>query len=503
MNGMITFDEVINYDNLLKAYNHCRKGKSYRNSTVNYHMNYVANLHRLLKELQDGTYKIKNLYQFVIYEPKKRNITANQFEDKIVQRVICKYALEPTIAPKLIYDNYASQPGKGNKLAIDRLQKFIRSYAKEHNNSDKGWVLTCDIRKFFYTIDRDVCYEQVKKLDIDDRLKELVHQQIQAFPSEYNEYTDDPNKGLCIGFQTSQWLAVYYLNGLDHFIKEKLHIKYYGRYMDDFNLIHENKEYLSYCESEIRKYVTEKLKVELNHKTHIHPLEQGVCFLGYRCKYNNDTKEVDTYIRGKSIQKLKRRTRLQAKLIRHGEMNPEAAVLSVESWHAYAMHGETQKSINALCEATKMIEPFIDRETQYQAMLMNDEMIDPDGFIILRYRDEPEKSLHYTESKKEYDDRIHREEVIANYDYYYNKNMYVLLNMAKVIKAQQKKNSKKNIIKRESLDYIDDALNELIFPDTNRKVKKEKKPPEHIVNPWKFQEQYRDENGFIKLVRKV
>ena len=214
----------------------------------------MYNLSKLLERLRNGTYRIHGLYSFIIYEPKKRYITANHFEDKIVQKLLCEYVLKPLLQNRLIYDNYASQPFKGTHLALKRMQKFIYSFNKDQNFSNGGYVLTCDIKKFFYFIDRQIMFQMVDQLPMDHILKQLLKEEMYLYGSIPNEYTDDPNLGLCIGFQASQWLAVFYLNGLDHFIKEKLGIKYYGRYMDDFYLIHEDYEYLMHCKEEIEKY---------------------------------------------------------------------------------------------------------------------------------------------------------------------------------------------------------------------------------------------------------
>ena len=255
--------DVFTYDKLYQSYKECRKGKRFRAATIKYHTNLNTNLTKLLKRLRNGTYHIQGLYSFVIYEPKKRYITANHFEDKIVQRLLCDHVLKPLIQDRLIYDNYASQPFKGTHLATKRLEKFMYSFNKEQNFTNNGYVLVCDIKKFFYFIDRTIMFQMVDKLPMDNRLKRLIEDEMYRYGSIPNEYTDDPNLGLCIGFQTSQWLAVYYLNGLDHFIKEKLGIKYYGRYMDDFYLIHSDYQYLEYCRNEIDKYLSEKLHLDI------------------------------------------------------------------------------------------------------------------------------------------------------------------------------------------------------------------------------------------------
>lgn len=484
----ISFEDVVTFDHLVKSYFHCRKGKSFRENTIEYHRNYMSNLHKLMNRLNDGTYKIQDLYSFVIYEPKKRSITANQFEDKIVQRLICKYALEPTISPKLIYDNYASQEGKGPHLGLHRLQKFMLDFAKSVEWTDKGWVLICDIHKFFYTIDRTICCKQVDKLEIDPRLKKLVYDQIYAYDSKYNEYTDDPNKGICIGFQTSQWLAVYYLNGLDHLIKEKLHIKYYGRYMDDLYIIHKDREYLEKCFEEIRKYIENELNMTLNPKSHIHPFSQGICFLGYHCTYNIETHQIDTAIRNKSVRRMKRRATRQQNLIKLGRITKEHANGSLESWYAYAKYGLTTQAENTYRKIKNTIYPYEYELECYQEELKDPDKVDKDGFYILRPKI-PEL-IKPIETKREYENRVIKEHVLQNVPYYANTNRDTLLTHGYL---HNKKSKKLSILT--TTQTLEDST-ELLFIDLLSKKKKKRK------DKWKYQDQYRDEDGFVVLKHK-
>lgn len=347
--------DVFTYDKLYQSYKECRKGKRFRAATIKYHTNLNTNLTKLLKRLRNGTYHIQGLYSFVIYEPKKRYITANHFEDKIVQRLLCDHVLKPLIQDRLIYDNYASQPFKGTHLATKRLEKFMYSFNKEQNFTNNGYVLVCDIKKFFYFIDRTIMFQMVDKLPMDNRLKRLIEDEMYRYGSIPNEYTDDPNLGLCIGFQTSQWLAVFYLNGLDHFIKEKLGIKYYGRYMDDFYLIHEDYEYLMHCKEEIEKYLHDKLHLELNKKTHIHPFSQGICFLGYHCTIDPATNEVITEIRSKSVRKIERRMNKLLDLVAFKNIDIGGVRSSLESWGAFEKHGTTKKSENVYSKLGKKL----------------------------------------------------------------------------------------------------------------------------------------------------
>lgn len=353
---MYKIEEVFSYNHLELALKKCELGKRKHKSTVLYHMNQYDKLIKLQNRILSREYHPRSIYSFTIYEPKKRNITANYFEDKIVQRVLCENLLEPLIQPKLIYDNYASQVGKGTHAGLHRLEKFIYAAIKEANWNDDLWVLSADISKYFYSINRDICFDLVKKLPMDNKLLDLMKNVINSYGFDTNEYySPKERKGLCIGFQTSQWLAVYYMNGLDHFIKEKLHIKYYGRYMDDFYLIHKDKEYLKYCLEEIRKYVEEKLDLKLNKKTYIHPLSQGVCFLGYRCYFDHNKMKVITEIRKRSVHKIERKIRKHKKLIKDGRISVKVSLQSIESWTAYANHSCTHIPENVYSKLINMI----------------------------------------------------------------------------------------------------------------------------------------------------
>ncbi len=142
----------------------------------------------------------------------------NSFRDKIVQHSLCDNVLEPVLSKTFIYDNYASQKGKGTHFGLDRLKLFMQKFYRQHGTD--GWVLKCDVRKYFYRIDHDVLKSQLRRLIKDTDVLWLLDMIIDS--------TEGP--GIPIGNHTSQWFAVLYLSGMDHMIKERLGIKFYGRY---------------------------------------------------------------------------------------------------------------------------------------------------------------------------------------------------------------------------------------------------------------------------------
>lgn len=441
---VIKFSDVFTMDTLRTAYKHVRRGKALREKTIFYHMNLMKNLLSLLKRLEDGTYFIGRLSRFKVYEPKEREVIANQFEDKIVQDIIAKLVFAPLLSTKLIHDNYASQPGKGTHKALHRLERFSRIHAKSVDWTDDGYVMVGDMSKFFYNIDQKICWKMVKKLPIDEKLQKLIYDQITTCTPEINPYTEVDGKGLCIGFQTSQWLAVYYLDKLDHFIKEKLGIKCYGRYMDDFFLIHEDKEYLEYCFKAIKEYCEKFLDMHLNKKSYIHPFRQGVCFLGYHVTYNPHTHQVETHIRKKSINKMLKRTKKQVELIKEGKITSEQALSSLQSWQAYAKHGNDEKAMNAYEKAKKMIYTQGVYLENYRVLTRDWTNLDEDGFFKLKprqdtvIRDVDGFAVLFKHKKSKRD--AWEEEVSANV--LDNQELYTKLNFEAILKCASREPDK-------------------------------------------------------------
>ena len=157
--------------------------------------------------------------------------------------------------------------------------------------------------------------------------------------------------------------------------------------MDDFNMFHESKEYLEYCYKEIEKYVIEKLDLTMNPKSHIHEYSQGVCFLGYHCYYNPKTNDVDIEIRSGSINRMLKRTRRHSKLISQDRLTKDSARMSINSWHAYAEHGETEKAKNAYREAIGILGTY-EYDLRDLHVYGDPYDFDNDGFIKLKYKPE-------------------------------------------------------------------------------------------------------------------
>lgn len=309
MNQLIKYSDMIDIEKIINVYHIIKKNTKNREKLFNFEMFYSCNIISIYVILKNRKYRHSAYNIFLIQEPKYRIIMSEIMSDKIVNHLISKYVLNPLILPKLIEQNVATRKNKGTKAGL----KFVKEYInKLKMNYENIYVLKCDIKKYFYNIDHNLILKKMRHIIKDDdiydmlqniicstdddyvneRIKKVVDKEIERIQNlnisnkekRIQELKDIPyykkGKGLPIGNMTSQILAIYYLNDLDHFVKEKLHCKYYIRYMDDFIIFHYDKEYLKKVKNFIEKKIKE-YKLELNSKTNIFNLKNGFGFLGY------------------------------------------------------------------------------------------------------------------------------------------------------------------------------------------------------------------------------
>ena len=266
------YETICSFETLYAAYLRARRGKRKKLRTQRFEANALESLYEIAEQLKDGSYRPGAFEHFKVYEPKERDIEAPAFEDKVVLHAVTDNGLYDAITSRFIRNNCSNQKGKGTADAVIRLKQcFVRYYARYKTTS--GWVLKCDIRHFFASIDHNVAKAKLlavcEKHGIDPRIYELLCR-----------YIDNSPQGLPLGYQTSQLLALLMLDALDHAVTETLGFPLYVRGMDDFVVIAHNKQDLQTLLREIRR-LTGSIGLELNEKTAIFPLENGVDFLGF------------------------------------------------------------------------------------------------------------------------------------------------------------------------------------------------------------------------------
>lgn len=327
------YDDLCDFGNLYAAYRAARRGKRWKDAVAKVEANALEAVAYIQRELTDETYRPGAYREFYVMEPKRRLIQTNSFKDKIVQHVFCDHILYDTLTRPFILDNYGSQVGKGTHYGLDRLRDFMRDHYRKTGSAD-GWVLKADVSKYFASIRHDILKQDVAEQLKDPRCLRLAYMIIDSTPD---------GVGIPIGNQSSQIFALLYLNKLDHLVKEGLRIKYYGRYMDDFYLIHKDKAVLQEARDIIARHLAER-GLSLNHKTQIFPLRNGIDFLGFHT-YLTDSGKVIRKVRKSSRDRMKRKLRKHAVMVENGAMTKEKAAESYQSWRAHAAHGNCRSLI--------------------------------------------------------------------------------------------------------------------------------------------------------------
>ena len=259
------YENIYKMENIMEAFNEvCRNTKNKR-KVRNYKENKCVYISRIYKLLKNKTYEVGPYHVFTIYEPKERRIVSQNLQDKIVNHLVSRQILYPAIVPCLIKENVASIKNKGTKFGIELANQYHRKCKIKYG---EYYILKCDISKFFASINQTILKEKLKRKIKDKDSLEILFKII-----------DSEEQGLGIGNMTSQILAIFYLNDMDHFIKEQLKIKYYVRYQDDFLLFHPSKMYLKNCLIQIENFL-KKENLHLNKKTRIFKNTNNFIFLG-------------------------------------------------------------------------------------------------------------------------------------------------------------------------------------------------------------------------------
>ena len=333
------FEQVVDYDNLYRAYLNARLCKRYRYEVLNFSAHLEDNLVKLQKELIDRTYTLGKYREFYIYEPKKRLIMAQPFKDRVVQWAIYQ-VLNPVFAQGYITDSYACIKERGTHKAVKRLHYWLRQVGKK---PEKYYFLKLDISKYFYRIDHDVLMGILKRKFRDDDMVFLLDKIVNSSetnfglppgksPGEVKRSDRVSEKGMPVGNLSSQMFANLYLNELDQYCKRMLGIHFYVRYMDDVIILHQDKDQLHEWKRIIDTFLKEKLQLDLNEKTCIRPITLGVEFCGYKI-WNTHIK-----LRKSTALKMKRNLKKLQKEYAAGEVTVEEAKQTISSYLGILKH---------------------------------------------------------------------------------------------------------------------------------------------------------------------
>lgn len=300
------YDKKLTYENLMKAHLESRKGKSLRKDVILFNLKQEEYIMWLYEKLKNGTYKHSGYTAFYITEPKLRKIEKSIYMDRIVHRWYVDNFLKEYFVKSFISTSYACLEDKGMHKACLDVQKVMKHCKRIWNNY---YIIKMDVSKYFKNIDKEILYKILKRKIKDKKLLWLTKEILYSSNEE----------GLPIGNYTSQTFANIYLNEVDQYAKHELKLKYYFRYMDDILVIVKTKREAVQKLELIRKFLKEKLKLELNSKTQIFKSKQGVNFCGYKIN------EYRLKIRTIGKRKLKKKVKKLKYEIRTNQINTKEA----------------------------------------------------------------------------------------------------------------------------------------------------------------------------------
>lgn len=299
--------ECLTYENLMKAHKKSRLGKITKKNIVKFDLKQEEYIMWLYEKLKNKTYKHGGYTSFYVTEPKIRIIEASSYMDRVVHRWCVDSFLTDTFIPQLIPTTYACIKNKGmHKAALD-VQKGMQICKKLYG---EYYILKMDIAKYFASINKNKLFEILKRKIKDKDVLWLLSEII---------YSKKGETGIPIGNLTSQIFANIYYNDADQFIKHKLKVKYYYRYMDDSVILMQNKKDIIKVKQDIEKFIKNELFLEFNSKTNIFKSKQGVNFCGYKIN------EYRMKIREKGKKHIKKAIKRLKLKVKNGELSSREA----------------------------------------------------------------------------------------------------------------------------------------------------------------------------------
>ena len=342
-NSQLTIFNCQLLEDLFVAYYDARRNKRNTINQLRFEIDYERHLFELCEELMNRTYTVSKSIAFVVNEPVKREIFAATFRDRVIHHLICNY-IGPVIDRQLIDDCYSCRKMKGTHYGVQRMTQFLKDCSENYTRD--CYILKLDIRGYFMSIDKQILWEKLERLlrpmtgadcPDPDLLWWMLEKVVWNDPKEdciikgnrSNWIGLPPSKslfhtrkdcGLPIGNLTSQLFSNVYLHEFDSFVKNDLRFEYYGRYVDDFILIHPDKHVLLQAKETINSYLKETCRLELHpNKIYLQHYRKGVAFVGayimpHRNYVSNRTKKKFTALMYKTHRLLSKRPPTKAAL---------------------------------------------------------------------------------------------------------------------------------------------------------------------------------------------
>ncbi len=293
------FNKIIEPENLFWAWEEFKHGKGKKADVLKFEKNLEQELFQLHRDLKDKTYRHGGYTDFFICDPKLRHIHKATVRDRVLHHAVYQI-LNPLFEPTFIATSFSCRIQKGSHKGVDVAESMIRKVSRNYTRA--CYVLKCDVRKFFDSIDHSILLSLIQRKIKDKEVIWLIGEIVDSFVSGYsNLFT---RTGVPIGNLTSQLFANMYMNEFDQYMKQKLKVEHYGRYTDDFIIVSNDKKYLENLIKPIILFLGNRLKLRLHtDKVEILKASGSVDFLGYILR------PYHRLIRKKTLRRIERKHR--------------------------------------------------------------------------------------------------------------------------------------------------------------------------------------------------
>ncbi|PWB38581.1 MAG: RNA-dependent DNA polymerase [Parcubacteria group bacterium] len=319
----LNFNDISSPVALFHAWLAFRRGKERKEDVQKFGLSLEDNIIGLHEELEKHRYRHGDYIEFYINDPKLRRIHKAAVRDRVIHHAVLT-AIEPFFERHFIFDSYSSRVDKGTYAAVRRLQRFIWRISR--NDTKRVWVLQCDIRKFFDSVDHGILFGILSDTIYEPLTLDLLHTIITS-------YNGTLGKGIPLGNVTSQLFSNIYLNELDQFMKRDLRTQYYLRYADDFVIASRDREYLLNLIPKIKIFLAKRLELNLHErKIVIRPAWQGIDFLGFIIfPYH-------IVLRPRTKKRMLRQLKTSEQLYKKGAITAELYNASLQSYRGMLQH---------------------------------------------------------------------------------------------------------------------------------------------------------------------
>lgn len=346
--GGATFDEVFSFGNICRAGKGCCNGSRWKTSTINFETQLLSESLKIQNDLSCGTRKFRGFHSFTTIEHgKERHIDALPIQERTAQKCLCRNLLTEAYSRSFIYDNSASLQGKGMDFTLERLKKHLRDHYRRYGT--EGGIYQYDFKGYFGSLPHDEIKRRARAKILDDKLYDLFCQYVDDFQlMKTADRAAERKRGVGLGSEISQIIALDFANPIDHYIKEVRRKKGAARYMDDGYVISNSLEELRDIDRCLH-LLAQDMGLTLNDKKCvITPFRHhSFTFLKMRVQLTDSGKVVMKLSR-KSIRAMRRKLDIFRLWVSEGRLGFEDAAQSYQSWRAHAKRCNSYNTLRAM-----------------------------------------------------------------------------------------------------------------------------------------------------------